>query len=164
MGNSFCPFKETKILKSFISHLSYSSLSMVFKASVDGFKSTDFHRKCDRKEKLLVLIKANKFIFGYFFTFFLFFDFLFFNFLGGYNSSIWESNDKYTKSKENFIFSLSNPENKPTIFKYDHPHIAIYDGNDITLCFAGSFGIDLLISDLPNKNNNYAILKNIEGK
>ena len=64
MENSFCQTKEKTILGEFISHIPFSSLSLVYCASSNGFGAIDFHKYCDGKKKLVVLIKANNFIFG----------------------------------------------------------------------------------------------------
>ena len=69
MKNSFCSLKEKMILYRYISDIQFSSLSLIYNASVDGFKGRDFHKKCDKKERLIVLIKANNFIFGKFLFF-----------------------------------------------------------------------------------------------
>ena len=51
---------------------------MIYKATVDGFKGSDFHRKCDNKGKTLTLIKTTK---GYIF--------------GGFTSESWGGNSGY---------------------------------------------------------------------
>lgn len=67
LENSILTVKEMEILKKFldendlISNFNYLPLYL---ASVHGFRAHDFHRRCDGKEKLLVLIKANNFVFG----------------------------------------------------------------------------------------------------
>ena len=69
MGKSFCPFKETFILKQFTSKIEYSSFSLIYKASDDGFKSEDFHNNCDNFVRVILMIKANDYIFGSIFYF-----------------------------------------------------------------------------------------------
>ena len=96
MEESFSPLKEKKILCKFISHLPNSSLLKIYKPTICGFGAPEFHKKCDEKESVLVLIKANGFIFGGF------------SFIG------WNSTRKYFVDENSFLFSFSNPKNKPT--------------------------------------------------
>ena len=64
MENTFCSLQEMSNLLKFICFLPFSFLSCIYRASVDGYQASDFHRKCDSKKNLLVLIKANNFVFG----------------------------------------------------------------------------------------------------
>ena len=109
MIDSICGLDEMQILKNYISHLEYSSLLCIYKASVDGFGAEDFHRKCDEKDKILVLIKANEYLFG------------------GYSEQAFNSTGEYIKSDQSFIFSLSNPLHKPTKFNCFKHHYSIYE-------------------------------------
>ena len=102
MEISFCPQKEKNILFNFISSIPFSTIDLLYKASTQGFDAKNFQESCSNQEKLMVLIKANGFVFG------------------GYNNESWTKNnadDKWKCTKESFIFSLSNPENKPSKFK-----------------------------------------------
>jgi len=51
---------------------------MIYKATLDGFKAADFHRKCDNIGKTLTLIKTTK---GYIF--------------GGFTSESWAHTGDY---------------------------------------------------------------------
>ena len=64
MEDSFCPMTQKIILFGFIENIPFSSISLIYKASVDGFLAENFHEKCDHITGVLVLIKANDFIFG----------------------------------------------------------------------------------------------------
>ena len=71
--NSICTTNEKLNLYQFICHIKFDSLSLIYKASFDGFRAEDFHRCCDGKERVVVLVQANNFIFGIFYFYFLFF-------------------------------------------------------------------------------------------
>ena len=64
MENSGVPLPLREILKGFMKELNFSFLSCLYVASRDGFGSKDFHAKCDGKNKIIVIIKANGFYFG----------------------------------------------------------------------------------------------------
>ena len=161
MFSSFCPFKEMEILKNYLieskliteNHGGYLPLLLLYRASVDGFSSFDFHRKCDGKKKILVLIKARDYIFG------------------GYSSECFTSRSKKKGtggtvfSEETFIFSLSNPENRPTKFISINPKESIFDGSYYGPCF-GEGGADILIKSDSNQNDeSFSNLgKTYEGK
>ena len=53
--------------------------------------SSNFHKKCDKKGKTIIVIKSN-----------------YNEIFGGYNDISWEKNEKFIKGKgESFLFSLS---------------------------------------------------------
>ena len=151
MENSGVPLPLREILKGFMKEFKFSFLSCLYVASRDGFGSKDFHAKCDGKNKIIVIIKANGFYFG------------------GYTSSSFNSVGKgflggnYVHSDYSFIFSLSNPQNKPTFFKCVQPQLGIRDSSSSGPCFGKS---DICIFDNSNqRNNNYTnIEKSYEGK
>ena len=146
MQKSCCPFKEMVFLKSFLAEniksKKFIKTSLLYRSSIDGYKAKDFHEKCDGKNNILVLVKANNFLFG------------------GYTSSGWNSrNGVYVKSDESFIFSLSNPSNKPCVFKCVKPERAIFDSPWFSVCFGAGF--DLLIGNDPfETNDNHSDLGN----
>ena len=93
MENSGVPLPLREILKGFMKELNFSFLSCLYVASRDGFGAFDFHAKCDGKNKIIVIIKANGFYFG------------------GYTSSSFNSvgNDilgKWVHSDYSFVFSF----------------------------------------------------------
>ena len=87
---------------------------LIYRASVNGFSSEDFHRCCDGIGKTLTIVKVKD-------TPFIF---------GGYTAIEWEStNNVYYKWKEDknaFIFSLVNKDHKPIKIKCQVGFCAIY--------------------------------------
>ena len=67
-----------------------------YRASRDGFKSTDFHSHCDGIANTLTVIKAKS---G--------------NIFGGFTEQEWHSRSEWVKDPKAFIFSLANKEEKP---------------------------------------------------
>ena len=67
-----------------------------YRASRDGFKSTDFHSHCDGISNTLTVIKAKG---G--------------NIFGGFTEQEWHSRGGWVTDPEAFIFSLVNKEEKP---------------------------------------------------
>ena len=67
---SNCPPHPLKILFGFIKEIPLYSISLVFRASVDGYSAKSFHSICDGIENLLVIIKANDYFFGNYLFFF----------------------------------------------------------------------------------------------
>ena len=140
MENSFCPPERIEQLKKFTSDLDYSSFALIYKASVDGYGGEDFHKKCDGKKKIVVLIKANNYIFG------------------GYTKTCFKSRGDLVKGKESFIFSLSNPENRPLKMKCVKPKESIDDTRKDGPCFGYN---DIKIGN--NSNQNEESFSEIEG-
>ncbi len=81
---NLCEFKRDQIWE------------LKYRASRDGFKSTDFHSNCDGLTKTLTVIKTTN---GYIF--------------GGFTEQAWHSNGGYEKDPKAFIYSLINYENSP---------------------------------------------------
>ena len=67
-----------------------------YRASRDGFKSTDFHSHCDGIANTLTVIKAKS---G--------------NIFGGFTEQEWHSRSEWITDPKAFIFSLVNKEEKP---------------------------------------------------
>ena len=140
MKESFCPFKEQltlqKILEETKQKENKKNFKLIYLASKDGFGAAEFHEKCDEKEKVVVLIKANNFIFG------------------GYNPECWRSRSHfYIGNSESFIFSLSNPENRPLKFVNIKPSESIYDEVSFGPSFGG--GNDICISNNSNLEDSF---------
>ena len=79
-----------------------SSFKLLYTASRDGFRGSDFHLKCDGHANTLTILKAKgtEFIFG------------------GFTSVTWDGAG--WKSDPNaFLFSLTNKEKKPCKMKID---------------------------------------------
>jgi hypothetical protein len=104
-----------------------------YKASKDGFASTDFHRCADNKgENVLVIKDSNGYIFG------------------AYVPQSWTSKGSYTFDTKTFLFSLKSPSNKPTKMPNTGPHISnqysFYDYSSYGPTFGG--GHDLVLFHL----------------
>jgi hypothetical protein len=78
-------------------------LTLLYRATRDGFGSDDFHSKCDGHSNTLTIIKAkqSKFIFG------------------GFTAVSWNSSSKWKSDANAYIFSLTNKENRPLKMKID---------------------------------------------
>lgn len=89
---------QKKTLASFISECkSDDDWKLLYKATINGFKSEIFHKKCDHYKNTLTIIKSSN---G--------------NVFGGYTTQSWTPNDhNYKSDKDAFIFSLENKNNKP---------------------------------------------------
>jgi len=110
--------------------------SMIYQASKDGFRSVDFHSKCDNISDTLTLIKTTK---SYIF--------------GGYTMQTWEMNKCYSncfKSDLNsFLISLLNSQEKAIRLNVSETSTAI----DSFFEYGPSFGKgDIFIANLSNKN------------
>ncbi len=89
--------------------------NLIYKGSKNGFKSSDFHSKCDDKPNTLVIIKSKN---G--------------NVFGGYTEKSWSNIDSMSSMYEHidkldssaFIFSLINKENRS--LKKNVHHIMVY--------------------------------------
>lgn len=67
-----------------------------YRASRDGFKTSDFHNKCDGFSNTLTIIKSTL---GCVF--------------GGFAEKAWSSNGERITDRNSFIYSLVNKENRP---------------------------------------------------
>jgi hypothetical protein len=93
-----------------------------YRASRDGFKSTDFHSHCDGISNTLTVIKAKS---G--------------NLFGGFTEKEWHSRGEFVTDPKAFIFSLVNKEEKP--FKVLCSNL----GEDAIFCypdFGPCFGVN----------------------
>lgn len=105
---------------------------LLYRASLNGFASRDFHRMCDEKGPTVVLVKSTD---GYYF--------------GGYNCVSWESNNRKVPGPTNFLFSLNNrSQHKIKPFRKNAAH----NYNNIGPAFGT--GIDLYICSDCNKNKD----------
>jgi hypothetical protein len=78
--------------------------TLLYRGSRDGFKTSNFHEKCDNRINTLTLIETTK-------------DFIF----GGFTSIAWDSSNSYKpdNSGKSFLFSLKNPRKiEPHKFVY----------------------------------------------
>jgi len=109
-------------------------LSLIYRASQDGFEACSFHEKCNYKPNTLVIIKsANGNIFG------------------GYTEQSWNYINNCNVDPNAFIFSLINKDNKPIKMKCIKPSQAIYCSTD----YGPNFGLnDIEISNESNIGTN----------
>ena len=116
-------------------------LSLIFRASRDGYKVSDFHRLCDDKPRTLVIIQSN---FG--------------NIFGGYSTHPWKSylQGQYVEDPDAFLFSLTyHTKHK----QMKNNEFALYLNKNYGPVYGK--GYDLCVKDECNKKlNNYSRLGN----
>ena len=94
-------------------------LTLVYRASRDGFSTEQFHAKCDKIPKTLSIIKARDS--G--------------NVFGGYTQCTWNHSGTYKQDNNAFIFSLVNKDNKPIKMKQTNPASAIFPYSSYHITF-----------------------------
>jgi hypothetical protein len=117
--------------------LTSHKFELIYRASRDGFKSADFHSKCDGITDTLTIVKAkgNSNIFG------------------GFTGASWDCSNKFKIDKSAFLFSLVNKYGTPVRVEIDpkFPDSAIFCGSFYGPCFGLS---DLYLSSDSNKNQD----------
>ena len=108
--------------------------SLVYRASEDGFGSSEFHARCDGKLDTLTIVKvdgASK-IFG------------------AFSGASWDSNFRFKEDARAFIFSLVNRDKRPVKMKITEPQYAIC----CCLNYGPTFGArDIYIASDANANS-----------
>ena len=104
---------------------------LLFKGKRDGFRSKDFHSKCDNKSYTVSFVKSKE---GRRF--------------GGFTDVEWDQSGSYKKGSNGFIFSLDNNE----IYYNKDSNWNIYCHSNYGPTFGG--GHDFCIYDNCDKNNN----------
>ncbi|KAL9951575.1 hypothetical protein ACROYT_G044259 [Oculina patagonica] len=109
---------------------------LLYRASRDGWKASNFHSCCDNKGPTVTVVKSTgKYIFG------------------GYTEQPWDGSGTFKKAPDSFLFSLVNPSGLPPT---KIPLIAGEVGKAIwcNSTFGPTFGSghDLCISNAPNSN------------
>ncbi|GBB93084.1 hypothetical protein RclHR1_21010002 [Rhizophagus clarus] len=66
--------------------------NLIYRATRDGWKPTDFHEKCDDKKATLIVAKIKNSE----------------QIVGGYNPLEWDSSNNHKSTKDSFIFSFTN--------------------------------------------------------
>ena len=120
-GYSDLTFIENEIIKQLNKLI--KSYNLVYKASKDGDKASDFHNKCDNVNNNLSIVKTKK---GKIF--------------GGFTKQNWKQIgvQDYHKYDENaFVFSVNNKK----IYNIKDKSRAIYCRNDLALFFSSSSDI-----------------------
>lgn len=124
---------ELRRLNSLISVPQDQKWNLIYRASSDGFKASDFHSKCSKVKKTLTLIKATSS-----------------NIFGGYTDADWSGNG--WKSDTNaFLFSFINKDNTPFRMNCTKTDNAIYSYPSFGPVFG--LGVDLFIGDKSNLNS-----------
>jgi hypothetical protein len=103
--------EQSENLLKICKYKSFDNCKLLYKATIDGFSSKIFHKKCDHFKNTLTIVKS---ING--------------NVFGGYTTQSWTPEKyKYYKADKNaFIFSLENRHNKPFKIKCKSDKYAIY--------------------------------------
>jgi len=132
--------KRTSFANNITEWLPKRNFQLLYKATVDGFSSASFHKKCDNKGSTLTLIRSNnRYLFG------------------GYSVPSWDSTTSYKDHVEGFLFTFSNPHNLPPT-KYSR-----YQQNPHAICCHPSYGptfgggCDLYVADNSHQNNQSCI-------
>lgn len=112
------------------------SWKVIYKASINGWSTNDFHKFCDGKGENITVIKSKN---GYIF--------------GGYNPKGWSSNGGYSVDKDFFLFSLVGSQG-PTLVKQNTSNTAYaaYNASSYGPTFGG--GHDLYICGNPNNSTS----------
>ena len=105
---------------------------LIYKAANDGFKSEDFHQRCDGKANTLTLIKTTQSCV-----------------FGGFTGASWSEYDGFKEDPYAFIFSFSNNQNEPTLIRISEPTEAIYCNSSYGPCFGND---DIKITSCSNCN------------
>jgi hypothetical protein len=112
-----------------------ANLELVYRASHDGWRTKDFHSKCDNQGATVTVIKSTG---GYVF--------------GGYVDLVWASRGQYLPSSNACLFALQYPSGvAPVKMPVLHPQNAILDYRSCGPTF-GSF--DIHVDDNANSNSN----------
>ena len=98
-------------------------LTLLFRASRDGYSSSNFHSKCDGKVNTLILVETtNRRRFG------------------GYTECQWDQNNSYKPGPYSFIFSFDNKKiyysknGSSSIYGYSDRGPAFGGGHDFYIC------------------------------
>jgi hypothetical protein len=116
-----------------------SSWSLLYQASVDSFRASSFHSKCDQISNTLTVIKSKKY------------NFIF----GGFTTAQWNQNT-CTQDSDAFLFSLVNAYNTSVKMLVTYPQYAIYSNNNYGPTFGG--GHDINLPDNSNISSGYTNL------
>jgi hypothetical protein len=120
---------------------------LIYRASLHGFRASDFHANCDGVSKTLTIIRSSNS-----------------NIFGGYTGAQWDSSEQPKSDPEAFIFSLENTVNTPLLISVTNQNRAIYCDPNLGPTFGYedyryyseikregySFNSDLSISDQSN--------------
>jgi hypothetical protein len=121
-----------------------TKLELLYRASRDGWRTTDFHSRCDNKGATVTVIKSTG---GYVF--------------GGYTDLPWASNGQYRSSSNAFLFALKYPSGvapvKMPLTQVPHPS-AIHDHSSHGPTFGNGHDIHVAGNDNSNTTSYTNIL------
>jgi hypothetical protein len=107
-----------------------SEWRMIYKGTKNGFRSKDFHDKCDGHSNTITIISANNHTFG------------------GFTSASWHSKDAWSYDPNAFLFSLDTKSGKFTKYNQDGEgslgNKSICGGPIYGPCFGGGNDVKLL--------------------
>ena len=146
-------FLDTKILKSkenaylkkiLPKKLRKKKLKLIFRASRDGWTSSQFHAKCDGRGATITLVRST---FGHVF--------------GGYTAVPWhQTANNYSYDANAFIFLLRSSRGKvPQKYGVTNPGNAVYNANNYCPTFGGGFDF-YLCTNCNVTNSSYSNLGN----
>ena len=116
---------------------SINNWKLLYRASVDGFQSLNFHHKCDNIPNTITIIRsANGYVFG------------------GFTTQTWDNCGTWKEDKNSFIFSLINADNNAQKFLIKPANCgnAIYCNSSNGPTFGG--GCDFYICNSANSKNS----------
>jgi hypothetical protein len=122
-------------------------LKLLYRGSRDGFRSSNFHEKCDGQSDTITLIRTTK-------------DFIF----GGYTPLSWDSMDKYKadSSHRSFVFTITDSHNlisRKFGLKPDYSQYAILGNSSYGPIFGDGHPI-CVCDNCSTCNNNYTKIQN----
>jgi hypothetical protein len=111
--------------------------NLIYRASQDGFESSSFHFKCDKKPNTLIIIKSEN---G--------------NIFGGYTEQDWTATEEhdFKIDKEYYVFSLINKHDRPVKLKFSDITKGIWCRNGYGPVLG--YGPVIRISDKSNQNTD----------
>jgi hypothetical protein len=134
---------QSAILTSFpplLREFEFQKWTFLYRGTVDGFRATNFHSKCDGHANTVTVIQTTK---GFIFS--------------GFTPLAWDSSSGYQadNSRKSFLFSLKNSRNSETRkFVMANSAKAIYCGGTYGLVFGSKN--DIQVGDSCNGNTrNY---------
>jgi len=139
---SYVPFEggtllSDELIEKITEWLPQKKISLLYKATVDGFDAQDFHQKCDGLGRTLTVIQSGQ---GYLF--------------GGCTKRSWGGNTFRTDPTA-FLFTLTNPYSLPPtryFIKPSHTHCAIRSNPAYSAAFGS--GKDIFVATAPHQNKN----------
>jgi len=132
--------QEIKVLLSFLPK-TLTKLTLLFRASRDGFTVSQFHKLCDNKGATVTVIESN----------------VYHHVFGGFTNMPWSSSNTYKNDSSAFIFLLRSSNNNQIPEKWNiksgEEENAIYDNSNCGPRFGRGF--DFYLYNNCNTNTNY---------